>query len=76
MISVYFSEKGGTELKCSRTEQTVTLWPCLSSTKPVDFMFPDSSIVQCGAEAHSHQVSLKVDREWQKKKKTTHLLLS
>lgn len=40
------------ELKCSLIEQTVTLWPCLSSTKLVDFMFPDSSIVQCGAEAH------------------------
>lgn len=50
------------DLNVLELKQTGTLWPCLSSTKLFLFffsfflLFPDSCILQCGAEAHSHQV--------------------
>lgn len=53
---VLFFPEGGIEFKLSLSKQTGTLWPCLSSTKRFCFSIPDSGIVQCGAEAHSHQV--------------------
>lgn len=52
MISSYFE----LNLNDLKLKQTVTLWPCLGSTKLVVLNVFGWLCLQCGAEAHSHYV--------------------